>query len=236
MNIIYRISSGGYKKEKPEYATKQNCLLNALSRFPLSSHEWLVIADGLKPDLYDFVEGLELPTKYVQVGHGAGTFCMAMEEAMRKEDDEIVYFLEDDYLHQEQSEKALNQAFDLPVDYATLYDHPDKYLKKENGGNPLCEKGAELSYCFKTEACWWKTTNSTTMTFAARAKTLKQDWPLIQPYVNERHPHDFPMWLQLKRRGRLLISPMPSYSTHCETAWLADDKFSMEWKRLVADD
>jgi hypothetical protein len=108
--------------------------------------------------------------------------------------------------------------------------------KKENGGNPLCEEGAELSYCFKTDACWWKTTNSTTMTFAARAKTLKHDWPFIQPYVSERHPHDFPMWLELRRRGRLLVSPMPSYATHCETAWLADDKFLMGWKDIATND
>ena len=36
MKIIYRISEGGYPKDKPEYITKINCLKNALTHFDLS--------------------------------------------------------------------------------------------------------------------------------------------------------------------------------------------------------
>ena len=33
MKIIYRISEGGYHKDKPEYITKINCINNALTHF-----------------------------------------------------------------------------------------------------------------------------------------------------------------------------------------------------------
>ena len=49
MKVIYRISEGGYKKEKPEYITKINCLKNALKHFDVS--DFLIIMDGVSEDL-----------------------------------------------------------------------------------------------------------------------------------------------------------------------------------------
>ena len=42
---------------------------------------------------------------YVSVGHGAGTFNLALDEALTLDDDEIVYFIENDYLHKPNSHK-----------------------------------------------------------------------------------------------------------------------------------
>jgi hypothetical protein len=39
----------------------------------------------------------------VSVGNGAGTFNLALDKALKWEDDEIVYFVENDYLHKQNS-------------------------------------------------------------------------------------------------------------------------------------
>ena len=62
------------------------------------------------------------------------------------------------------------------ADYVTLYDHPDKYMDHDKGGpNPYISNGGEVTRLVKTDNSHWKLTNSTTMTFASKVNTLKQD-------------------------------------------------------------
>ena len=133
---------------------------------------------------------------------------------------EIVYFLEDDYLHKEGSQKVLESGFDLGMDYVTLYDHPDKYLNPIEGGNPYCEGRAEFTRVYLGEYSHWKLTNSTTMTFAAKVKTLKEDEGILRQWTAGEHPHDFQMFGDLQKKGRRLVSSIPGYATHGETRWL----------------
>jgi hypothetical protein len=135
-------------------------------------------------------------------------------------DDEIVYFLEDDYLHKAGSQKILEDGFELGMDYVTLYDHPDKYLNPIEGGNPYCEGRSEFTRVYLGNNSHFKLTNSSTMTFAAKVKTLKDDQTILRKWTNGTHPHDFQMFQEITKTGRRLISPLPGYSTHGETRWL----------------
>ena len=101
----------------------------------------------------------------VSVGHGAGTFNLALDKALTIDDDEIIYFIENDYLHKPNSQEILKEGFDLGASFVSLYDHPDKYLPPEKGGNPYCQGGAEDTRVYLTNSVHWKITNSTTMTF-----------------------------------------------------------------------
>jgi hypothetical protein len=58
------------------------------------------------------------------------------------------------------------------------------------------------------------------MTFASKVKTLREDEKIIRKWTSETHPHDFQMFIELKQNFRRLASPIPGYSTHCETKWL----------------
>jgi hypothetical protein len=58
------------------------------------------------------------------------------------------------------------------------------------------------------------------MTFASKVKTLREDESILRKWTNTTHPHDFQMFLELRDKGRSLITPLPGYSTHGETAWL----------------
>jgi hypothetical protein len=219
MYVIYRISDTGYQKDKPDYINNQNCLNNALRTFNKAT--WWVIADNVGDETKEFINSKLKTVEYVSIGHGAGTFNLALDIAINLPDSEIVYFLENDYLHKSEADKIIESGFDLGFDYVTAYDHPDKYLNPIEGGNPFCSGRAEDTRVYLGDYCHWKLTNSTTMTFAAKAKTLKEDEDVLRKWTKDTHPYDFQMFMELKQRGRRLASSIPGFATHGETDWLS---------------
>jgi hypothetical protein len=218
MKVIYRISDAGYSKVKPDYISNENCLKNFISVF--GNQNLHIIADNCSEDT------LKMITKYVHpnnietvsVGHGAGTFNLALDMALGFDDETIVYFVENDYLHKPGSDKVLIEGLQIGYNYVALYDHPDKYM---NGANPFVEDGGEVTRVMLSESCHWKITNSTTMTFAAQVKTLREDESILREYTKGSYPRDFEMFLALREKQHGLITPIPGYSTHGETAWLS---------------
>lgn len=220
MRIIYRISDAGYNKVKPDYINNENCLVNALEVF--ANQDWLIIADNCSQQTLDMIfRHYNGEIKICSVGHGAGTFNMALDYALALPDSEVVYFLENDYLHLPNSHKAIYDALLLGADYVTLYDHPDKYMKKGEGINPFVEDdGAERTKVYLGKNNHWKLTNSTTMTFAARVNTLRQDEAIMRLFTSGTHPNDFQMFTEIVK-SKKLFSPIPTYATHGETQWLS---------------
>ena len=92
MKIIYRISDAGYNKVKPDYINNENCLKNFISIF--GNQDLEIIADNCSK------ETLQMITKYchpnritsVSIGHGAGTFNLALDKALKYDDNEIIYY------------------------------------------------------------------------------------------------------------------------------------------------
>ena len=223
MKIIYRISDAGYNKVKPDYINNENCLRNFCNVFFDHIYDILVIADNCNDDTITMIKKYIDPVniRKVSIGHGAGTFNLALDEALRYDDSTIIYFVENDYLHKPNSDKILEEGFDLEAPFVSLYDHPDKYKGPDQGGNPYCEGGAEDTRVYLTDSCHWKITNSTTMTFASKVSTLKRVEPILRKHTIGTHPNDFPMFLELRENNELLVTPIPGYSTHGETAWLS---------------
>ena len=218
MKIIYRISDVGYNKVKPEYINNENCLKNFVNVF--GNQNLYIIADNCSEDT------LKMITKYVHlnrienvsVGNGAGTFNLALDMALGYDDETIVYFVENDYLHKPGSDKVLIEGLQIGYNYVSLYDHPDKYM---NGANPFVEDGGEVTRVMLTDSCHWKLTNSTTMTFASTVETLRKDEYILREFTKGTYPRDFEMFLALREKQHGLITPIPGYSTHGETAWLS---------------
>ena len=233
LQIIYRLSDAGEKKEKLPGINNENCLNDFLKHFPAS--DVTVVADNVRDETMAWLEGLGL-RQIVRTALGnSGSFWAAFQHALTFPDDAIVYFVENDYLHREGARQILLEGFGI-ADYVTLYDHPDKYV---DGVNPLVRGGGEQTVVRLTESCHWKYTNSTTMTFAARVSTLRRDQRVVRRYTigliglvfGRRLPilrrwqplrvtQSFPMFCTLARRGRRLASPIPGWSTHGETAWV----------------
>lgn len=228
MHVIYRISDTGYQKEKPDYINNKNCLYNAKRTF--NKAFWHIIADNVGDDTKALIETVTDNIQHVSVGHGAGTFNIALDYALQMTDPhEVVYFLENDYLHRPEADKILEEGIvDMGFDYATTYDHPDKYLNPFEGGNPFCVGRAEDTRVYLGKYCHWKITNSSTMTFAASIKTLREDEDVLRKWTSTDYPYDFQMFTELRQRGRRIGSSIPGYSTHGETRWLSP---LINWKQ-----
>ena len=72
----------------------------------------------------------EKDVEIINYGYEAGSFLRTLEivESRGYDDDTIIYFVEDDYLHRENWCEVLIEAFSLPTHYVSLYDHLDKYI------------------------------------------------------------------------------------------------------------
>jgi hypothetical protein len=221
IKIIYRISDAGYNKVKPEYITNENCLRNAVQVFGRDNFH--IIADNVSDTTEQMILKYVDDIQKVSVGHGAGTFNLALDWALKQNENDIIYFLENDYLHRPGSENILVEGIDLGAEYLSLYDHPDKYIPASRGGNPqIDDDGGEYTKLFLSKSCHWKITNSTTMTFASTVRVLKEDGEVLRKWTNRGHyPDDYKMFLELREKNRILVTSVPGYSTHGETAWLS---------------
>jgi hypothetical protein len=221
IKIVYRISDVGYNKVKPEYITNENCLRNAVQVFGRDNFH--IIADNVSDTTEQMILKYVDDIQKVSVGHGAGTFNLALDWALKQNENDIIYFLENDYLHRPGSENILVEGIDLGAEYLSLYDHPDKYIPASRGGNPqIDDDGGEYTKLFLSKSCHWKITNSTTMTFASTVRVLKEDEEVLRKWTNRGHyPDDYKMFLELREKNRILVTSVPGYSTHGETAWLS---------------
>jgi hypothetical protein len=238
MKIIYRISDVGYNKIKPDYITNENCLKNFVYVFGNQNLE--IIADNCSKETLQMITKYVHPNKIssVSVGHGAGTFNLALDMALKWDDDEIVYFVENDYIHLKGSSQILEEGFKLGAPYVTLYLHPDKFIPPTSGGNPeVGDDSGYLTRIYRGETQLFGMFNSTTMTFAAKVKTLKEDEKILRKWTNGTHPDDFRMFLELRDKGNALLCPLNTFSTHGETNWLAplykvkQENLVEEWKK-----
>jgi len=230
MKIIYRISDSGYNKVKPKYINNRNCLWNAVNTFQdVAFEDWAVIADNVSEET-DVIIQSYIPREsieYVSVGHGAGTFNLALDKALTFDDNEIVYFIENDYLHLPNSKKVIEEGLnEIEADFVSLYDHPDKYI---DGANPYVNGGGEITKVMLSKSSHWKITNSTTMTFASKVKTLRKTENILREYTQGSYPRDFDMFVHLYNSAHYLITPIPGYSTHGETTWLTP---LIDWSKI----
>ena len=229
MLVIYRISDAGYKKVKPDFINNESCLANATHVF--RNEEWLIIADNISDETYSMIckYHSEQSIKKVSIGNGAGTFNLALDEALKRSKEDIIYFLENDYLHKPDAAQIIREGFQTGHSFVSLYDHPDKYLNPKDGGNPFCENKSEKTSLYLTNSCHWKITNSTTMTFASKVGLIKQTIDVMRKHTAGTHPNDFEMFLDLSKHGHKLVTSVPGFSTHGETRWLSP---LADWQRI----
>jgi hypothetical protein len=206
---------------RPDWFDKWRCLENFATVF--SDHDITVIADGVEDDVWAKLKTLypSFDLQRTNFGSNAGSFLYSLDQAIKLPATTCVYFVEDDYLHHEGADIILEQGLSKSP-YVSLYDHPDKYWN---------ENADKLCKVFMTEDCHWRTTGSTTMTFASRAGFLNDDKDIFQRWCGgeDRWTHDFQLFTELSQlRG--LITPIPGYATHLDTWVIAK---MVDWKDLL---
>jgi len=245
--IYYRMSDKpAYAiKSKPSYINNKNCLNNFISNF--GKENLHVIADSVKDETKKYLINKSKQYNFffeiVDFKSGSKTFARALNLALQHHKKDIIYFVEDDFLHLPGSKNIIIEAFsETHADYVTLYDHPDKYIDKKKGGpNPFIKDGGESTRVILSSSTHWKITNSTVMTFATRVKTLKEDEKVWRKCTAGSIPADFntftklcmkKQFFQFWKKKRMLISPIPGWATHGETEFLTP---FIDWEKVVRD-
>lgn len=168
------------------------------------------------------------PVIEIEAGSEAVSFLKMLDCVLKQEisSDAIVYFLEDDYIHKPEWIKILREGFSIPqVDYITLFDHKDKYFSAEYQNLQ--------SRIFHTESCHWRTTPSTTNTYAMRFETLKRDAELHRNFSLGRSiTADHEKFLALAQKGAVLISSIPGWATHVEPEFASP---CADWESVLDD-
>lgn len=210
-------SSISANKKRPSFFSKELCHKNLLETSD-SRVNLTYFLDEAKAGEH-FLKGSAIK---IQDGTEAGSFLKMVEYvvALDLHPDTIIYFLEDDYLHKNGWVDVLFEGFSLDADYVTLYDHRDKYLHYPK----------LFSKIFITPTCHWRTTPSTTNTYAMRFATLLKDLKAHQRFSMARKvTADHNKFLFLGKKGRVLISSVPGWATHCDPELLSP---CTRWEQL----
>ncbi|MDE2211930.1 MAG: hypothetical protein KGJ83_04320 [Betaproteobacteria bacterium] len=248
--LLYRISSKVNAKPRIAGFSKLTCLDNLLAAFP--GYRMVCLADNCDAETVAWLRQKNFfRLEETRLGQAASFYHLVNGAIETLHDEDIVYFIEDDYLHLPEAGRILEEGLQV-FDYVTLYDHPDKYGVFGKGRNPYVDEGklSEATRVFKGALTLWRTTNSTTHTFACHVKTLKED-RLVWLGRLKRRPklQDFYDWIFLTRPGfhggrlklkllvrqamahlaglagfrkRTLGVPIPSASAHLEANFLPD--------------
>lgn len=248
LHVIYRISDKSHSKSKLPNAGKGDCLVNAVNEF--GAENFHVIADNCTETTLDVLRSTGLSLEVTANGNSGTCRYIFSEVINRYSPEDFVYLLKDDYLHLPGSRIALTEGLAI-ADYVTLYDHPDMYQTDGTCLNSFVHDDMPKSSIYLTSHTHWRSTVSTTMTFAAKVQTLIEDRDVFIKNCQGNIPADFGIFATLtgqddldearrcfkihregialiivenflsERKKRLLISPLPSLATHAEPAYLA---------------
>jgi len=200
MEIIIRIhpkmspTANDWAKNKEQLM--ETCFTSLLAVGGYSAKKYFIL-DDCPEDWVKFFEvyGEVYPVK---INNKRKTIDLMFDLARDKCTEEVVFFLEDDYLWRndtrlEQLEKAC-----LEFGAVTPYDHPDHYL------------AGDRSFLLKRfDNSVWRSCVTTTHTFAVKRELLLKHW-------DEFHfgNHDWQMWTKLLTIGVDIYAPVYSMATH----------------------
>jgi hypothetical protein len=213
VHVFVRHTSHGHGKFRPDWFSYESCFRNLLSIMDEDS-ELTVFFDGDPTN--HFVTKYDQKIVTTEGGTETKSFTKLLDyvKALDIKDDDIVYFVEDDYLHLPNSLSVLREIFSSSnVDYISLYDHADKYMP---GYFEHYARGF-VSQLYVTEKCHWRTTPSTTNSYAMKFSTLKRDIDVHYKYSKTGYiSQDHAKFCELWNIGKSLVTPIPGYSTHVE--------------------
>lgn len=203
--VYYRISDKGNPKEKLPNGDRFSCLRNAIREFGAENIH--VIADNCSSATLDFIKSFAedsgvgvLTIEETSLGN-SGSFRYMMEKIINtRRPEDCVYLLEDDYLHLPGSREIILEGLEI-ADYVTLYDCPDKYLLEKDGGNPFNYKKLQKTRLYLTKSTHWRETNSTTMTFSCRVRTLIDNYKTWKKFTKKRIPGDFLAFVEITQNS-----------------------------------
>ena len=211
-------------KQRPEWWDKEKVFQNFKNTLNPETTSYTIIYDEHYGKIENTFLSQEENVHIINCGGEAKSFIETLKyiQTQNHSAEDIIYFLEDDYVHRPNWDKILMEGFELGVDYVTLYDHADKYMDfySEFRTKVLHSKSSH-----------WMATPSTTNTFAVKFSTLMKDFSVHHKYSTGVEPSaDHQKFIDLSKKGRVLISSIPGYSTHCQADLLSP---CIDWKEFL---
>ncbi len=205
-------------KSRPEWFSYEACFRNLLATIqhdPFAHRVRLtVMFDGTQEDYADdFVSkysnnlGLGLGLAFLQAGSDMNSAILTAHHVYHSQipDGDVVYMLENDYLHQPNWVSKVFDLYDseLFFDYVSLYDHGDKYFL------PMYDDLS--SRVLHSGTHHWRTAPSTCGSYLSEITQFRLDYDVFQSGIQ-----DFYLFQTLvEQRQRVLLTPIPGLSTHC---------------------
>ena len=220
IHILYRHTqhASGKGKNRPEWFSYENSLNNILKTienrndiiFHLMYDGEYTGNDSRIHNVVEFTGGSDKASFF---------YTWDYAKSLELQDKDLVYFCENDYIHVNgwvDKIQDLFNTFNVPG-YVSLYDHGDKYI--------LPQYSDLKSQIYVTSTSHWRTTPSTCGSFIVSKQILLEDHDVHTTFYSD---HDKFIELE-KSRNRIIISPIPSLSTHCEVEWLSP---VINWKNV----
>lgn len=220
IHVLYRDTSNpsGRGKNRPEWFSYDKCLESMLSSIDgLDFVKFHMVADG-------YFHSYDTRIDYIELFKGGSDWASYVytwnyAKNLSLEEEDLVFFAENDYMFLKGWAEAVQNLFQtyIGIDYVTLYDHPHFYSQ---------EAYPELTTrMFPTSDHHWKTVPSSTGSVICGKRIVNEDYG-----VHISNPSDKGRFEYLgDQRKRIILAPIPSFSTHCEIEWLAP---IIDWKNI----
>jgi hypothetical protein len=193
---------------RPKWFNYEDCFRNLLDTIKGKDVELHLIMDGDVEEgfMKNYKDHFTLHT--IKAGSDQTSFNKTWEiaKSLETKDDELFYFLENDYLHVSHWVDNIVDVFEINpglMHYVSLYDHKDKYI--------LASYKDLVSRVVIFKNQHWRSTPSTCGSFIVGKSLLKEDYDIQTSFKG-----DHEKFLHLNNiRDRAVLSPIPSLSTHC---------------------
>jgi hypothetical protein len=211
-------SSNSHNKPRPEWFDREKIFDSLILTLDERINYTAFYDSGNGEITEHFLNNKDVNKISMKGGNDAQSFLNLLNYVIKQDynDEDIIYFLEDDYLHKPGWIDVLLEGFEyIGADYYTLYDHPNKYYPNMWDKLP--------SYLMVSPSAHWRTTVSTTNTYACKFKTLKQHFNIHIQYcdLEAKWTKDHDKFTHLWNIESNLVSCIPGYSTHVEENMLS---------------
>ena len=203
------------------------CLSSLETTLKGLDHEVFIVGDRVSEEIWELAKEKLKPVYYFNSQEKLGDGKSLLESskvAMNQNDDDLIYFVEDDYLHDpENFAQRIKDIFDFAEKnlqvpwFVHPTDYPDQYSRL-----------LKRSYLFQTNSGYCREISSTTHTFMVQKKYYK----LFVDFFRECHKDDGNdgKLSTIFQDKAICLSPLPGVATHFHIGTISN---YVDWNKVI---
>ncbi len=207
----------------------QLCFLSLVRELEGFEHSIHVVGDRLSSELVDFFRGFGVSQTNEELDNSR-SLSRAVQLALAADDDDWVYFCEDDYLHEPGCFVRIDELIEHRAEYLAYKPKPRwrRLRVDELERKPLCiflpdyphwyrARVRQPAFLFHSRHCHWRQVTTTTGSFIGRADYLKRKRGPLERFAATCDDRELSRSLygSWSFRGRALcVAPLPGLASH----------------------